>query len=481
MFAQAQSADSVRKQNWRHAPAKLQADWDSLKTLLTETHTDLRAYVSEAELEFLYERVERAIEDSMTSKTFFKLVNPIFIALKDVHSRIWLPRLYNDYAMQGGYYLPINVRFLAEKTYIFFDRDSLIPKGSELLTINGFSADFIRDSLAGQTYTDGDNRGTRLRLLEESFYTQLPLFFRIDSLNLLRIIRPGQTNDTVIQVKGIQRLPTGPPPSKRKRVRPPKPDWQKTFDFQYLAGDSVGLMKINSFSRGSYARYTRFLRKSFKALNQQETPYLVIDLRGNKGGYISRGPILMNYLTDKEYLYVANSIVKASPGFRNKIKENFFWPGLSIPLLAPVLSDELVSGWKNPTGVLDTVAWEPIKPRGKRKRYQGEIFLLTDGLSISNSSLVRSAFSQYKMGLVVGLPCGGSANGTFGNSIDFQLPHTGLAGRLSTMRINSFEADYAYDPQPMEPDYRVPYLLPDLLDDTDTQVQFILELIRNRR
>lgn len=460
---------------------ELSEDLDSLHAILIHTHSDPYAYMSPETLEAQFDAVRDSIQGEMTATAFYKLINPIFIRLHDIHSRLYLSGRNNSYALNGGYYLPMRVRLLAGKMLLDATKDSLFPRGSEVLSVNDIPAHQISRELLAQSYTDGEIGNTRERVMEEDFFSLFPLFFPVERNNKIRYVVPGATDTLEGELSGIRLIGSKQEvKARKKRQRKSGKKKEIPLSFEIRQPESAMILKINSFSTGSRGQYDRLLKQAFTTLSDQDIEHLIIDLRSNRGGFIDRGTQLMGYLTDAPFPYISHSVVRASPLLKHKIKRGMLFPGLSIALFKGAIGKEIVAGWQNPSGSTDTVYWDPIDPQKPKRQFGGEVYLLVDGLSISNSSLVHSAIRNNQLGVSIGTTCGGTANGTFGNSADFQLPNSRISGKISTIRILSVPDDESYQEQALAPDYLVPVTVADFVADRDVQLEFALELIRKK-
>ncbi|WNJ16780.1 S41 family peptidase [Pontibacter sp. G13] len=461
---------------WARAlsPAELQEDWDSLQQWILHTPVDPFAYQSHSQWDSLVAGIDSQLTDSLDNVAFFQLVNPVLSQMGDVHTRIWVPRGFSHYVWNDGFFLPMVVEELSGKMYVMQSRGGVIPPGSLLLEVNGVSGDSIREMLHRHAYTDGRIHSTRNVLLEESFYAQLPMVLDIDTLNEVKVQLPQMDEDSLIEVKG-ERLNIPTAKIARKKRKEAKVPYDHICHLDYVSGDSVAMMTIGSFSEGSLGKYRRFLKKSFKELAETGTTHLIIDLRDNRGGYLERGPMLYQYMTDSSFKYIDASIVRASRLFKNRIQYILKFPDLAISLFGGQIGKEYISGWKTPTGQYDTLYHDWVEPIKPKRQFSGKVYLLANGGSISNSSLFAHCFVANGRGPLIGEPVGGTVNGTFGNSIYFQLPNSRITGQLSTIRVNLRTGDFNYEPLSLDPDHIVEDKLDDLISGKDTQLQYILE------
>lgn len=451
------------------APNLLKQDLDSLYHLILSTHADPEAFTSKEDLEELYLRTRSQLVKPMTAIAFYQMANPLVTRLKDVHSRIWI-NLYA--ANRDGYYLPFVIRYLNGKTYLMEEPSGTIPSGSELLTINGFLIEQIIETLLKEAYTDGESNSTRIRLMEESFKYLLPMYFPIEGENLIRYTSSKGEKDTVrVAYSALKRKIL--PRKKRKPNSKEDPLYWEIFP-----ENSVGYLYIPSFSEAKKRRFNKELKKAFKTFSAQRTKSLILDLRDNKGGFINRGTELLSYLSSSPYKYIDYTVVKSSKLLKEKIKRNIFWPSLSTSIFKKAIDKELVYGWKNDIGQQDTIYWEEIAPH-KKYVFSGDTYLLVNGLSLSNSSLVHQAIAHHKLATSIGEPSGGTSHGTFGHTVGFRLPNTHVSGIMATIRILTPHDNLIE--KTLTPDFIVPDKIEDILNERDSQLDFTWELIRSRR
>lgn len=456
------------------SPEQMKADLDTLRSIMLHTHTDAYAYVSREKLNQAFAEVNKAIETPRTSLEFFRYLNQLWVMLRDVHSRLWLSRRYNDYIKGNGHFLPFGIRYLGGKLFITFDQNDILAPGSEIKSINGIPIEKIVLRLIHAQYSDGNAFYTRIRLMEEDFFWYFPLYFPVHEKNYLVVLSPGNEGSKLIEYPGVQLSQS----AKKLKKAPYKQKANKSFRFEMLESNHVAYMKIGSFSAHSDKQYKRFLQQSFEEMNSSNARALIIDIRNNKGGFIDRGSELISYLTEEPFYYIDNSIVRSSKLLKQKIKSGTSMPGLRATFFKKSMGQELIAAWKNDLGAYDTLYWDRIEPQKEKLRFKGQVYLLVNGLSISNAAIVHQVLEKYNLAVTIGEPSGGTSNGTFGHATEFVLPNSMISGRISTIRLNTFPDNFVYQTEPLEPDYLVPDRISHLIDGKDTQLNFTLNLIR---
>lgn len=441
-----------------------QADWDSLQAWLTGTLVDPFEVVPPETWQTLVESVNSQLTTPRSQVEFLRVVLPAVQVFQDIHTRLWLPRAANPYFQQGGHYLPLAVRSTGEGLVIVADKDSLLPKGAILEQINGHSADSLFGIILSTQFTEAFLPDPRLRLSEEEFMGRLGWFLPLDTIAVLHLRLPDGLPDTILY-----------PTLQGNTYKPPKPtrEEKKARPWAFSQPDTLpaAVLTIKSFRGGGSFAYQRFLRKSFRQLNEDGVPWLIIDVRGNKGGYLYRGELLSRYLAEEPFTYTWGSIVKSSPLSRAGLRERFFLPGITLPLFSKAFGQEIHFAWNAPFGQTDTIRNPQTPPMPKKMRYEGKVLLLTDGLSISNSVLLRNCFYLHGFGESMGTVVAGTASGTYGNAVSFTLPNSRLEGTVSTIRLLSNPEGWAQGQQALLPEYPVEWSREAFLEGKDAVME----------
>ena len=452
-------------------PDAQQNDFLTLRTIIFETVVDPYATMTPTAWDSLLTQIERQLTIPQSQLDFYFSILPAVQALEDIHTRIWLPQQAYPYYWEGGMYLPVSVRQAGQELIILKDKEGIIPKGSVIRRINGHDVDSLFALIVATQFTDGKLPDPRTRLAESDFMSRLGWFLPLDSLVRVDIKLPTGADSSIAY-----------PSLQANTYKPPKPtkEEKKVLPWSFSVLDSlpVAVMSIKSFSNGGGSKYYSFLRESFQTLDKDNIPYLIIDIRKNTGGYLGRGEALFRYLIDAPTPYTYASIVKGSAIAKDGLKERFFLPGISFGLFPWTKSKDLRTIWKTEPGDLDTLYYKPAKPFKPSKQYQGEIILLTDGLSISNSALFRNAMAHYQLGTNVGTTVAGLSFGTYGNSTAFKLPLSGISGTISTMRVISHPRGMIVSDAPILPEHIVDWSVEDWLNQRDTQLEYALNLIK---
>ena len=276
--------------------------------------------------------------------------------------------------------------------------------------------------------------------------TSLPLF--------------GLTEDTLKKIKNF-------PPIKQKHLtRKEKLENVRSLTTK----DGIATMTINTFAGGNHLK--GFFRRSFKTIRKNNIQNLVIDIRANGGGDISNYVSLAKYIRNTNFKVAdtAAAISKSFAPYTKYIKSGFF-NNIGLFLLTKKGSD----------GRYHFGYWEKhrIKPKDK-DHYTGNVYVLTNGLTFSASSLFCNAVKGQHNVTLVGENTGGGWHGNSGIMIpDITLPNTKLRVRLPVFRLVQYN-HIIKTGTGVIPDIYVGPTVESSRKDIDRKMEFVKQLIKEK-
>lgn len=448
-------------------------DLDQLKAGILEIHPDPFIYTSKASFDEAFELAKAEAQNGLTYRDFAALVSRTIRVMRDSHSLLQYSSYLSNYRRNEGGFVSFSIRQIDGKVYVEEDRQSILPAGSELLSIHGQSATkLFRQTQAFSIY-EGNSIAAFHRVSEVLFPSLLGGFVPLCEETPIRIL-PAGSQDTLeltypaLSGKGLKKFNKRLP---RKHVH----------ELRWAPGDAYAVLRIGSFDHRSQKTYRRFLRRSFKTLEKNGVKHLALDIRGNTGGRSSRVEELLTYLApDREVIVPKVLIARQSEASAYRFKKEF--PPFSR-FLVRILAKKNEDAMKFthiadlPIGSLDTVYFETPEPKDRKFAYRENLYLFMDGLSGSASANFSALFQTMRLGTSIGEPCLGPSSGTWGNPVPLSLGNSHLRVYVASIRFN-LESDFVYPPLAIVPDIRV-YLsqegLKDERDECEAALQKLLQ------
>lgn len=411
---------------------QLIADLDSLYKNIRETHVNMFASISKEEFEKRFNDARASVADSMTKMQFFKVASPLVAAIGDGHTEIYVP--FRDFNRSNPYWLPMSVKINTSPMSLTVTGDECdeIPKGAEIVGINGRTADEIIETLLG--YVSGESRPYRVNRINNSFNQW---FSVIDNSEVFVVeyIFGGDTYKK--EVEGITIKDYVNNLSKKRNETDVKLPPSSKFSYTLIDSVSTCLFRFDHFDYKSLEDKSlpRFLDSMFMDIMAKDIQNLIIDLRYNGGGDSRVGDLILSAISKVPFAQIGRTKARVSDQSRKRRE----W--------VRDMDDGIFESKESPDKL--------IRPNPKaNKLIKGDVYLLTSLKTFSSASKFAWAFHHFDMGTIVGEETGGHIV-SFGEAIEFQLPNTGMGYRSSWKEFYNYGATDA-DRHGVVPDVEVP-------------------------
>lgn len=449
------------------------ADVKFLSDLFFQSHIDLSFVADTEHLRFCFDTLVAGLNDSISASQLYVRLAPVFGQIRDIHCALSLPAESNDYMNDGGLYLPLTVFVIDSNLYAKNDMEKVIPFGAEILSINGVKSDEIVKTLLAISSSEGDNVYSRSVIAEIGFTSRFPLFFHVDSINIVEYFSDSTSySDTIFGVDRNQY-------SNKRFFDTVFVAEKDPFQLGYTSDSTIAYMRIASFMGGSIGEYSRFLNASFRYINHYSPECLVLDLRNNGGGYADYGKMLCRHLIDTPFTYIDNIVSKSSKMvLYEMLRQSPLQPELYKFINSTLGSKSLRTIWSNEEGRIDTIPQKLVKPFRSKEVYSGFLVVAFNGLSASTTGMVCNVLRNRPNTVFVGQPAGCAVSGTFGQPTQFELPNSGIVGQISILRFNQTKGEPVLTP--IEPDVFLADFPAGFSTEKDPQLQELLRWIRQK-
>jgi len=453
---------------------KLLSDFDDMLEAI-EAHPDPYRHVPEAEFEKMADSLRSLITEPMQVKSFFKICSPLIHVIKDGHTNLNLPQNQIRKHIKEYGAFPYHI-YLSddEKMYVIknYGEDKTIPIGAEIISINGISIPEFVNSI--DEFTFYERKSFRNTQIESDINILLYLHFgTFKELEIEYFTDHAEVHTlSNIDYKIFKNSKKEQELNIMRMIRDSKP-----FEYKKITKD-VGHLMIHSFLIIKPKVLARFLKKMFKNIKEDGVTSLIIDVRGNLGGFPRASAEIYHYLTDLPFKTMAVSKMKISHTYRNQYKNKY--PHVNFNSIPFRKEGYTVDRYTLFNGEVGTLATEMNSNnelgRTEENEFSGDLYLLTDRTSFSAASSFAATFRCYGLGIIVGEPTGGTKT-FFGNSITIELKHSDINLRIGTVK-NYTTCFTENEDEPIIPDVEVSPSVLDRINDSDQTLYYTLNLIK---
>ncbi|MEO8821598.1 MAG: S41 family peptidase, partial [Ginsengibacter sp.] len=430
------SASRNYNPNKKYSKQELQQDYTLLRNILEKKHPSLFWYTPKDSMDFYFNEGYNAIRDSMTELQFgWKIIAPLTSVIHCGHTSFNMSKDWNRFIKSKTIpSFPLFAKVWKDTMMVIGNlnrKNRLINDGSFITSINGIRNEEMINYMFHFMVEDGYSENVNYIRLSTDF----PYFHR-NTFGLYEKYEVSFTDSNGVSFNTL--LPYFEPPvdsiRKKKIVQKGQiikyTHLQKMENLRSLDYDSsFALITINAFSKG---HLKKFFRQSFRKMRKNKTKNLVIDIRANGGGDMIKSVFLTRFLKNTKFKVAdtAEAISKTLRPYTKYISHGFF---NNIGLFFVT--------HKEKDGRYHFGYWErhTFTPK-RRNHFNGNVYVLTNGLTFSASSIFCSALKGQQNIKLVGEETGGGWYGNSGIMIpDITLPNTKIRVRLPFFRLVQYQ------------------------------------------
>jgi Peptidase family S41 len=449
--------------NQKYSVAALHQDLDLLYHALDEGHPGIYRYTPKDSFTMAYQKIRTSFKDSLTEKEFRIACEPMIDLVRCGHTDLYPNTAINKYRKKHpAKDTPFSVVILQNKLYLLniIKADTTIGRYQEIVSIDGRSSTEIIEKLCQTTTTDGYNMTHKTNGAIRSFssyyrylYGEQDVFQLQLKDSLGTIFEETITRDTS---KAKKKTTAAITPKIKKSERNRKVTYPKEVK-------NTALLDIDAFAM---KKTNQFYKKTFKTFQEKGIKHLIIDLRNNGGGSIMQATNLLKYLLKEP----------ASFEFTHKLGKRSYQKHLTAKtavsftkLAFRFLPNKVENGMRTAIG--------KGKKKKKKYRFEGEIYVLTNGGSFSASCMVSSHLKDQKRAIFIGAETGGGQNGS--NAII--TPYLILPNTNARLRFPYWHLTHVISlpdvGRGIMPDYPISYKIEDVKTNKDKVMEKAWELI----
>ncbi len=386
---------------------------------LINTHPSVYRYTKENEFENIYKFLDARIVDSISVSDFTEIASILVATTRCVHTNITTGYKRNTTSV-------FNLNFIIHQNKLYArgfanSSDTVLYR---IISINKVPSIEIVDRMLMTRSGDGYSQNFTEAYFSKNFNAFYNVFYN----------SPETVSFTIVDGKNEKEINVER--TKKVTVKYKMYDWEGATVLDTMSAvkfykikniPDTRVLRINSFKK----KNTTFYKKIVADMQRDSVKQLVIDLRSNPGGNIYHAFHLLNNIIDKDlYMYAERRKSKVFPYLSIKGKAQY--------ILGLFLYDVLPTGqrWNDDNGkkyyrnTYKTLNVSKFKP---------QVVVITDGISVSASSLVASYLKYYYNAQIIGSESGGTYTGNNGRTYpEVELPLSKIKLRLPLQYISYF-------------------------------------------
>ncbi len=425
-------------QNTLYTKQQVYEDLSYLQSKLIDQHPNINIYTSEEEFSHFFENMD--INDSLTELEVYNLIATSNEVIKDGHTLFYPNKEWRENNNSNKLFIPIQPFWDGSNLYVSKNYSSTdkLSKGAKIISINGIKSQELIQGMLSKMMRDGNNYSYPIWVLNTYFYEYFSYFHGCSDEYDIKI---DNGTEEVLLVKGISK------PKLFEQIDKLQKHSEKGITLEIDQEKSIGILTIKDWHASILRKYykQRFIpeiKEIIKQIESENTQNLIIDVRNNQGGDTRHSKYLLSYLLDKPFVLVEDYYKK-----RNKTVVRCNGPQ---------------SGTHQPMS----------------KTFKGNIYVLINGGSFSNTGIFGSVLRKHKKATFIGRETGGSEFVICGSPKTIKLPNTGILVELPRLQfmIKSKKVDQYHG---IIPDHYIQPNVNSIIEDKDEDLEFTFELINN--
>ncbi len=447
-------------------PLRTQTDYRILRHALEEVNPNLYNYHTKTQMDSLFDAHEEVLSDSIYYLDFIRLISRTLNFMACGHSGWTHAPSYLIYRDSNVRFFPLKLFVRQNKYRVKYSSDHRLQAGDRILEINGQSPKQINDLLRQYMYQDGAGAPDRTSEIERYFENAYSNFIaQPDSFHLKVENSKGEQFALTLAAMSKTELNAQIPDSIRKEQQLGRP-----LRFTIDSVHRTGIYTIKWFKNEYITHYGQdfnaFTDSVFNEIKKQNLEHLIVDLRGNKGGWTANGKTLFSYFIDHSMPYIKEVEFKRIDSFS-------FRP---LIVMEQGIKDSMQFEQKN----TNTFTWinypslqvEPAKTNG----FTGQVYILIDDMSRSCAGVFSALMQAHTNAIFIGEENACSHIYQGGMVMAWQLPYTRISIHSSTAKYY-LNVKNKNDFDGVKVDYEVISNWEDYKKQIDPQMQKALEVI----
>ncbi len=475
---------------------KMKKDLDVFKSIRAEANSGLNKYRTKKETDYIYTWAEQEIPKLNTYGEFYNLITLLTNFEGSVHNETYLPKETKlGLKSEKSGYFPYPLKWIDGALRCNLQH-ALIPLGSEIISINGADLQDIVPNLYPFYTTDGFNTSGKMIGINYHFSKYYRMQYGNQDNFTIEYIVPNTSKPLSISIKSVGYKAYYTNVKKRYSLfydHYTYKDFPEDEQYTYKQIDeSTAVLTVNTFGIGDdenhpkHKTYVAFLDRVFTNLKTIGINNLIVDIRENGGGTDPNDLETYSYLTQRPFqenkqAWISFNKIPYIKHFDSPIPKFLrpFGVGKFNKLFQKAFPVE-----KDGKFYQDSTSKDHQIRYPKPNAFTGQIYLLISPSVASAGSLFGAMVAGNANTISVGEESSGGYYGHNGHtSFTYVLPKSKIKTSFSVVNL---EQDVLSKPNQQYtkgiiPDYKITQSYSDYLEHKDTQMDYVLELIRKHK
>jgi hypothetical protein len=474
----------------------MKKDLAIFKDIRLKVNSGLYKYRTKQQIDSIYNWAENEIEKSSTYLEFYNIICKLTDFEGSCHNNTNFPSKYwKDLRKETYGYFPYPIKWIDGKWIVNFDNGE-IPLGVEIISINQIKIDQIIENLYKYYTTDGINITGKRIGLRTHFARYFRWHYGLTKEFEIKYLEPKSNKIKTEKLTSISYLDY----YKNFRFRYSKPtdqayykDLKENEKYNYKKIDSLtSVLKLNSFAIGGNAKssehlkFVKYLDSLFIEIKNNKIANLIVDIRNNSGGTDPNELVLYEYLSNRNFsenksAWISFQKIPYIKYIETKVPR--FLRPLGVIKYNKYFKKEFSLN-KNGKFYQNSFS-EDHKIRVPNKNaFNGDIYLLINPTVASAASNFGALLGSNDNTTIIGEETMGGYYGHNGHTpMSYILPNSKIKTTFSIVNLEQYvikKPKQIYG-RGIIPDFNINQTFNDYLNQEDTQINFVINLIEKNR
>lgn len=470
-------------------PSEMRDDLTVYTRLLKETHPGLYRYLSKENFENAVANIDSKIGKPLPFYEFYALLAELNAKIRCAHTQLYPTADVLDYIRTQCKLFPYYIYPLDDKLYVIFNgtNDTTVKPGYELVSINDNPVREIWATTQKYHYRDGNSNDVVRKFLQGNHFAMFYYFFIEQSNSFSIVFKDLDGNEVNVKADSRkhadinQSYVSNPVNKEMMSFYNRKVD---NWDFKLvdelpstaqISLASFGGKGINSEEKAQ-EDFRKFMEKSLKKMERKEVNNLILELRGNRGGWDILGKELFTYLMKSE------EPLPYYGGQYTITKDSEFLKYSDLDPAEFSKADTYLEPTDDGRFKLKESANPILRPaEPKPHRFKGNLYIIVDEQCVSTCAEFVAKVKSAGIAIIVGNETGGAYEGGNGGSfISFELPNSKIYSWSPLVKYEMAINEVSAKGLGTIPDHVKYNSLEDLLSGKSASKEYVYQLIKGR-